>query len=83
MPAIAARAVRSAGPEALSISTRTLPRISLPAEYSTSPATSSAAIESACGCPARTSTSPISTATEPTRSSVKCSAFALSAALEY
>ena len=83
IPAIAARAVSLGGARGRCPSAgERLLRSAFPPRYSTRPATSSAAIESACGCPARTSTSPIRTAIEPTRSRVKCSAFALRAALE-
>ena len=76
-----AAAVASAG--ARSISTSMLRRIRRVAATSTITATTSAAIGSASGYPARASASPISTATDPTRSLAKWSALDCKAALEY
>src|SRR5690348_6570499 len=82
-PTIACRAASSASAGARSMSTSTFRRISLAAASRTSTATSSAATASTRGWPARTSSRPTSTASEPPRSLPKWSAFEASAGLEY
>ena len=73
--AIASRAARTASAGARSMSTSTLRRISRAAAVTTRKATKSAASESPAGQPARTATSPMRTASVPTRSLPKWSAF--------
>src|SRR5438552_1497167 len=70
-PAIAARAAASASAGARSIRTSTLRFINRTAAATTSTPTKSAAAESARRYPPRTSSSPTSTALEPSRSVVR------------